>query len=429
MHTSANEAFIDPPMLALPVIKRLPAVAGDLCRPGPFICPELTNQQVFELFSKNPTLTTLPVVENEQPIGLIDRNLFMNNFAMPFRREIFARKSCIAFMDKQPLIAERDVTLGELCRMASLDNGKALRDGFIIVYKGRFEGTGTGNDLLTGVADLQAEKNHQIQESIDYASVIQRSFLRPSRAALSNAFPATRRALVWEPRDTVGGDCFYARHTDDGLLVVLMDCTGHGVPGALMTMIVMSFVDHAVESAGSSAPAAVLDALNGMLKLSLDQHHNRRSPLDTQMAGLASEGSDDGMDAMCLWLDKAQRELRFAGAHSGLLLIDGARGQIEDIPGDKHGVGHIATPDDFRWTTQVRSLKSGDRLILSTDGIIDQIGGPKRLAFGRRRLNAELTVTARQSLAAQVNTLMHQFKQWQGDEARRDDVSLIALEV
>lgn len=406
----------------------LAQAARDLARPNPSVAPDFRNEQVLALFSADATLQNLPVLEDGRPIGLINRNVFMTSFALPFRREVFARKSCIAFMDKSPLVVDEDLSLAELCRRASADDGKALREGFIVTAQGRYLGMGLGNELLTAMADLQADRNRQVRESIDYASVIQKSFMRPSRAALAGFF-GERFRLVWEPRDVVGGDCFFATPVDDGLLFLLMDCTGHGVPGALMTMIVMAFADHAAATVDASSPAEVLGTINRMVKGALDQYEHRTSPLDAGMNGhVAVEGSDDGMDAAALWISRDGRRVRFAGAHQGLLVLRAGGEALDAIDGDKHGVGYIRTPDRFGWTAHELELAPGDRLFLVSDGVIDQVGGPRRFAFGKRRLHAALLEGRVASLDDQIDHLWTRFMAWQGEERRRDDVTLFGVQ-
>src|SRR6202000_621142 len=140
----------------------------------------------------------------------------------------------------------------------------------------------------------------------DYASNIQRAMLRTSRSALARTLPDAN--LVWEPRDVVGGDFYHFASFDDGWVAAGADCTGHGVPGAFMTLISSSILGQALERQGPRDPAALLMGANRGIKQML-----------VQMEGSAeTPESDDGMDSAFFWFDNASRRLTFAGARSWL---------------------------------------------------------------------------------------------------------------
>ena len=132
-------------------------------------------------------------------------------------------------------------------------------------------------DLVKAIADLQAE-NRLVMESINYASVIQKSFLRSSRedmaAALNDYF------MHWEPRDVVGGDYYYFVKHDDGFFCAVIDCTGHGVPGAFMTLIIASALNQVLKETDLHNPAAALAEVNRTVKQSLGQFDGGRQGMD-----------------------------------------------------------------------------------------------------------------------------------------------------
>lgn len=197
--------------------------AADLCVEVPCLTANETNEKVMEVFTRHRDLVSLPVVEGSQPIGLINRNIFLSQMSKPFRMELYGRKSCIAFMDKEPLIVDAGLDIEALTFKTVEFGEKALTDGFIVTREGAFAGLGNGLQLMRVVADIQASRNRQVMHSIEYASVIQRSTLRSSLDALARACPDAN--LVWEPRDIVGGD-FYQFSTDsDGWFATVADCT------------------------------------------------------------------------------------------------------------------------------------------------------------------------------------------------------------
>jgi hypothetical protein len=205
------------------------------------------------VFAAHRDLACLPVTEQGKPIGLINRSIFLSQMSKPYHRELYNRKSCIAFMDKEPLIVDAAMSIDALTFRTVEYGEKALADGFIIARDGQYIGQGQGLQLMRVVADMQAERNRQIMHSIDYASTIQRAMLRASRESLGATLPDA--ALVWEPRDVVGGDFYHFAAFEDGWFAALADCTGHGVPGAFMTLIASSLLTQAMEQIGRAIPA------------------------------------------------------------------------------------------------------------------------------------------------------------------------------
>jgi serine phosphatase RsbU (regulator of sigma subunit) len=401
-----------------PPIRRpasLPRCALDLKLDVPTACPAQHNEDVMHLFHEHAELIGLPVVEADQPLGIINRNIFMNEMARPFVREIYGRKSCIAFMDKRPLTVEAHTPIQELSFQVLAAGSKALSDGFIIVDNGRYLGAATGFDLVSAVTNLQAEKNRLVMESIDYASVIQKSFLRPSRLELAATLPD--HLLHWEPRDVVGGDFFVFRSFADGFFAAVIDCTGHGVPGAFMTLITASYLDRLLAHGDPRDPARVLGEMNRMVKASLAQD------------GEDGEGSDDGMDAAFLWFDHATRSLTWAGAKTPLFVLAPGAVDVAQLDGDRMGVGYRTTPMAHAWTNRAQVLEPGTGVFITTDGVIDQVGGPKRIAFGKRRLRGMLLEHRALPLAEQGERIMRAFRDYQGEQPRRDDVTLFGFRI
>jgi len=420
------------PVLSVAAAPATPAAAAtgqqkglaiSLVIPLPAVSPSQTNDEVFALFDAAPGLSALPVAEDDRPIGLINRNIFMDSFARPFHREVYGRKSCIAFMDKQPLIVDGSMSIQDLSFRVVDAGGKTLNDGFVITANDRYLGMGTGQDLVRAIAGMQAEKNRIVMESIDYASVIQRSFLRPSREALRSLLPD--HLLLWEPRDLVGGDYFYCRRFDDGFFLTLFDCTGHGVPGAFMTLIMASFIDSALSSENRQDPAAVMAEVNQRVKSALGQIDHRHKA--TASNDEAEHRSDDGMDAAFCWVAPTERQLIYAGAHSPLILLRPGQ-EIELFEGDRAGVGYASTPMDQTWRNHSFPLPPGTAVFLATDGLIDQPGGPRRIAFGKKRLCA-LLAEHRQAatLAPLRGVILQALEDYQGKDVRRDDVGLIGF--
>ncbi len=391
------------------------SVAADLCVETVAVPSDLSNFAVLELFTERRDLMSLPVTEQQRPIGLISRNLFMSQMSKPYYQEVYGKKSCIAFMDKDPLIVDAAMSIEALTFRAVESGEKALADGFIITRGGELAGVGFGLQLMNVVATMQAEKNRQIMHSIDYASVIQRALLRPSAEAL--AATLADACLEWQPRDVVGGDFYHFARYDDGWFAAVADCTGHGVPGAFMTLIASSTLAQALQQHGPRDPAALMGAVNRGIKTMLGQ---------LEQDG-AAPASNDGMDAAFLWFDAAARQLHYAGARLALYQLEPGQPSVQVADGARMGVGYVDTPLEHAWTSCRLAVAPGSLLFLATDGLTDQIGGSRDIAYGKRRLR-ELLLARRDDSAALVGqAVLEDLQRWQGEQPRRDDLTFFCF--
>jgi serine phosphatase RsbU (regulator of sigma subunit) len=379
------------------------------------VVSDATNFSVLELFTERRDLMSLPVIEAGRPIGLISRNIFMSQMSKPFYHELYGKKSCIAFMDKEPLIVDAAMSIEALTFRAVESGEKALADGFIVTKDGALAGVGFGLQLMNVVANMQAEKNRQIMHSIDYASVIQRALLRPSNLALSDALDDAH--LEWQPRDVVGGDFYHFAKYDDGWFAAIADCTGHGVPGAFMTLISSSTLTQALQQLGPRDPAALIAEVNRGVKGMLGQVEGNHGAPE----------SNDGMDAAFLWFDNATRQLRFAGAKLSLFQLDPDQQAVQTVDGERMGVGYVDTPLDYAWDNKIITIAQGSLLFLTTDGLIDQIGGVKDIAYGKRRMR-DVLLAQRTECARHVSqAMLDDYQAWQGAQPRRDDLTFFCF--
>jgi len=374
-----------------------------------------TNEEVMEVFGRHRDLVALPVVEGARPIGLINRNIFLSQMSKQFRMELYGRKSCIAFMDKEPLIVDAAMDIDTLTVRTVESGEKALSDGFIITRDGAFAGVGNGLQLMRVVADMQASRHRQIMHSIEYASVIQQSTLRASRDTLARA--CAQADLVWEPRDVVGGDFYQFSLSHGGWFGAVADCTGHGVPGAFMTLIASTSLGKAIERHGPQDPAGLLGSVNRSIKQVLGQVDGEDD----------TPGSDDGMDAGFFWVEPAANRLVFAGARLSLYVLRPGADAVEVTEGQRKGVGYVDSEPDYAWQNHALELPAGSLVFITTDGLTDQVGGPRAIALGKRRLR-ELLLQYRDAPPDALNrAVLECLRQWQGEHGRRDDVTFLAF--
>jgi serine phosphatase RsbU (regulator of sigma subunit) len=393
-----------------------PGCAGDLVRALPTVAAATPNDRVMEFWRDHPDQEIAAVLDGERPVGLLSRQAFMESWAKPFQRELYGRRGCEALMDRHPLVVDVGDTVSILAARAVSAGARVLRYGFVACCDGRYAGVGTGFAILEASTAAESARAAQLLSNVEYASVIQRSQLETSRQELSAAWPAS--AVHWEPRDIVAGDCFLFRRRPEGLIGAVLDCTGHGVSGAFMTLIGLSVLERALDASGPALPdpGALLGALNVGVKRALGQFGAGRAQ---------SARSDDGLDGAVFVLPAGGDALSYAGARLPLLVA--GEGPVDVVAGTRVSVGYRATAEGQRWPSERVPLPASGALVLATDGVTDQIGGPRSLPFGRRGLTAAVAGASRRGAPAIVDAVVGALRAWQGAERRRDDVTLVVL--
>lgn len=253
-----------------------------------------------------------------------------------------------------------------------------------------------------------AAANQLILQSLHYASRIQSAVL-PARRELDPV--AADHFLIWEPRDIVGGDFFWFQPVDDGYAVMVGDCTGHGVPGAFMTLIAWGLLDRMLRDA-PGGPSAVLSGLHQGVQSLLGQ--------DAQHGD-----TDDGLEAGICFIDLRKQQITFAGARFSLWRAN--REGVIEIKGDREGLGYRRYHPETRFNNTTFSYEPGDAFYLTTDGLIEQIGGPRGRAFGKQRFKDLLHKLRDAPMNEQEETLRDAFRKFQGDQRRRDDLTVLGF--
>ncbi|MFM8768022.1 MAG: SpoIIE family protein phosphatase [Rubrivivax sp.] len=255
--------------------------------------------------------------------------------------------------------------------------------------------------------DLRAAYR-QIDDSIRYASLLQDTLL--PRRQIARAF-ADDHFVLWQPRDRVGGD-FYVFYAQGGLQMLgIGDCAGHGVPGAMMTMLAQAAVDRAVHQAGVESPAAVLARTDEALRAMLAEAHLTRAVATTMDLGL-----------VCL--DREAGVLRFSGAKIALYWTDGQ--EVRAVKGDRRA---LVDRRPGTYQDHALPLAPGGTYHLTTDGFLDQAGGEHGFGFGDERFADMLREHAAQPLARQGEAFARTLDHYRGDRAQRDDITLLSFKI
>ena len=252
-----------------------------------------------------------------------------------------------------------------------------------------------------------AESQHKMMESIKYARIIQTSIL-PDRELLERCFAS--HFVLYRPKELVGGDFYYLREFADHCLLAVVDCTGHGVPGAFVTMTVNSVLNHVIDLLCNDDPSRILSELNRVLRTTLKLRE-----------------IDAGMDiALCL-VNRRSGRLVYAGAGLSLYLL--ASGELREIKGDLQRVGYKGSRLDFVYANHYLDVAAGDRCYLASDGLLDDPCGPKGYGFGNARFKAKLAENAGLDLQAQLESFERTVDGHRNHRPQRDDVTLIGLQI
>ncbi len=254
-----------------------------------------------------------------------------------------------------------------------------------------------------------AAANQLILQSLHYASRIQAAIL-PAREVLASV--TADHFLIWEPRDIVGGDFFWFQPINDGYAIIVGDCTGHGVPGAFMTLIAWGMLDRILARVPSSNPSQVLTGLHRGVQTLLGQNQE-------------SGETNDGLEAGVCFINPSKQTMTFAGAHLSLWKAD--QKDVIEIRGDRNGLGYRRYAKEATFRDITLPLGAKDAFYLTTDGLIDQVGGPRGRSFGKRRFRNLLKRNLGAPMQKQAESLQRSFKKFQGQQLRRDDLTVLGF--
>lgn len=272
----------------------------------------------------------------------------------------------------------------------------------------RFRLTNKQNKIIEQQKVMVEIKNKEVTDSITYAKRIQNAILPEwelKERMFSDSF------ILYHPRDIVSGDFYWYAEKHGKKLIAAVDCTGHGVPGAFMSMIGNAFLNQVVNEKGITTPGEILAELRNLVIKALKQ------------TGESGE-QRDGMDISLLSVNGMKAE--WAGANNALWII--RNGEIIEYKGDKRPIGYFLGRN-LPFQNHSIDLQTGDALYILTDGFADQFGGPKGKKFKYSHLKKLLLSIQDQTMEDQHKVLMHSFIEWQGVLEQVDDVCVIGIRI
>lgn len=269
-------------------------------------------------------------------------------------------------------------------------------------------------ELISLLAETAAY-NKMINESLNYARRILAALI-PEREALREFVPQS--FLLWKPRDIVGGDVYFVHKSSQGVLLAVMDCTGHGVPGAFITILALAGMRIIVEKPGVAFdPARTLQELNAYVKTSLRQ----------ESANIERERiSDDGLDAGVCFIPNGGNTIVYAGARTPII---GLRdGEPFTINGDKKSLGYRRSDSDHQFTNHSITFEKDFIGLITTDGLTDQLDDAKSLPFGKKRLRRFIQKNHDQGPFKALGEKLHtKLMEHAGTREQLDDITVLGF--
>lgn len=255
------------------------------------------------------------------------------------------------------------------------------------------------------------EKNKKLTDSINYAQRIQQAIF-PDEKSIQSIFPES--FLLYKTKDVVSGDFPWLFQNGDEIIIAIVDATGHGVPGAILSMIGHYLLEEIVMYQRVTDPAMILNGLHEGIIRSLKQSKN--------------SNSSEGLDIALCNINLKKMSIQFSGAHRPLLYLQ--NGNINLIKGDKYGIGGLHYEKAGRevlFSNKVIDVKKGDCIYIYSDGLPDQLGGGNEHNFSNNRIKEIIFQNQYLSLHEQKNILENKILEWKGKEPQTDDMIMIGV--
>ncbi len=256
---------------------------------------------------------------------------------------------------------------------------------------------------------IAAQDHKDITESISYAKKIQEAVLSDHKKlerVFSNYF------IYYRPKDTVSGDFYWFETKDNVSVIAVGDCTGHGVPGAFMSMLGIVLMNVIVNERGLTEPNEILAELHKEVRKTLRQYED-------------TSELPDGMDLGICVIEHDEKILSFAGANHSLILMQD--GQQIEVKGDKYGIGGLVLGIERVFSKATLQICKGDQIYLTTDGFKDQFGGPRNKKFSSARFRTLIKEINFHSFDQQFLIIDEMFTKWKGVCPQTDDVLVLGV--
>ena len=269
------------------------------------------------------------------------------------------------------------------------------------------------NEKLTEQNTTIDDQRNKILGSINYAKRIQNSILIPEDD-IKHIIP--KSFVFYEPRDIVSGDLYWIKRLDQKIVVAAIDCTGHGVPGAFLTLIANMLLKRIVEERKVTNPSEILTALDEGMISTLKQDQGTTS-------------TSDGMDISICVIDESSRTIEYAGAMNPVFVVQSH--QLTALQPNIASIGGKAmrpgTNENKTFKTHKISYTNDTSIYMLSDGYVDQFGGPKNSKFNTNRFKEMILNNYQKDMSEQKELVRKTLSDWQGDQRQIDDILVIGL--
>jgi serine phosphatase RsbU (regulator of sigma subunit) len=267
------------------------------------------------------------------------------------------------------------------------------------------------NLLLEEQNNLIGAQKKEITDSINYASIIQRAML-PLPSEFNAHFP--KNFIYYQPKDIVSGDFYWCSERNNLKAIVVADCTGHGVPGAMMSMVGNNLLNQAFNDLKLNSPSQILEFLDQGVSKNLHQH----TDLDS---------AKNSMDLCFCLIDENNHQLIYGGSMNSIYVI--SQNQLSVLKTDKVPIGYQLSNSPKIFNSYTHEFKKGDKIYLASDGIQDQFGGPQGKKLMTKKLREFLLTIHHFPMQEQYHQLNKLIMEWKGNYEQTDDMLLIGIEL
>lgn len=264
-------------------------------------------------------------------------------------------------------------------------------------------------ELIKEKNQLLERKNREILDSISYAKRIQAAILPPEKLVkefLMSSF------ILYQPKDIVAGDFYWMETNGDTIIFAAADCTGHGVPGALVSVVCYNALNRSVREFGNKEPGNILDKTRDII---------------IEEFAKSEDDVNDGMDISLCSFNTKSLELQWSGANNPLWIIRQNSDEITEVKANKQPIGRYSSYESFQ--THTFQLQPGDQIYLFTDGFSDQFGGENSKKYKARNMKDLLLRIRNYPMEEQKRLLLEAFEEWKGDLEQVDDVCVLGIRV
>lgn len=262
--------------------------------------------------------------------------------------------------------------------------------------------------------DLLDKKTIELNDSIIYAKRIQEAMMLKEKH-LYRLFPES--FLLFKPKDIVSGDFYWFSKIDNKIIILVADCTGHGIPGAFMSVLGINLLNQIVIEEQNTDTSFILQRLDHKLKKAFSYSQDFHD----------EDKHFDGMDIAICAIDIEQQQIQFSGAFRPIYHLH--KGELKETRGSRYPIGGLHLESERNYISKTLNYEKGDRIYLCTDGFADQFGGNRNKKFMTRQFKKLLLKTSKTSMNTQQLEMERVFSEWKNNAEQTDDILIIGLQL